>query len=334
MADSRQLALLKSSVKEWNAWRKANPNDKADLDHANLKYANLSFANLYQADLSFANFYQADLRGADLRNADLYQADLRNADLSGAKFSGANLYEANLRGANLSDFDLSAAILSGADLTNATLKGANLNSATLRGTNLSNADLRGTELTHADLSNAILTGAKRDAPPPKSAASEPHQGSSSPTTDWLNLVETYGGNLFVAAATLASIIQGLDVVERRWREHQEKHKQQGSKTPQPASASSTQAASPPQKAATSDKEIVEILLVMDDGSQHGFKRWVSDPDALRTYIDAFSDPKSPVKPFQVIFRKREGRSLVVNVTEGGKDNQQLNVILGYLDADP
>ena len=73
---------------------------------------------------------------------------------------------------------------------------------------------------------------------------------------------------------------------------------------------------------------------MDDGSHHSFQQWVTDPDALRTYIDAFSDPTSKVKPLQVLFRKREGRSLVVDVTEGGKDNRQLNVVLSYLDADP
>ncbi|WP_052568168.1 hypothetical protein [Ktedonobacter racemifer] len=83
-----------------------------------------------------------------------------------------------------------------------------------------------------------------------------------------------------------------------------------------------------------DKEIVEILLVMDDGSRHGFRRWLADPDDLRAYIDAFNDPTSKVKPLRVIFRKREGRALVVDISAGGKDNPQLNVILGYLDADP
>lgn len=71
--------------------------------------------------------------------------------------------------------------------------------------------------------------------------------------------------------------------------------------------------------------------MMDDGSCHTFKRWISDPDALRTYINDFSDPTSKVKPLQVVFRKREGRALVVDVTEDGGDNRQLNDILdGYL----
>jgi len=73
---------------------------------------------------------------------------------------------------------------------------------------------------------------------------------------------------------------------------------------------------------------------MDDGSHHEFRRWVSNRDDLRTYIDAFSDPTSPVKPLSVVFKKRQGRSLSVSITEGGKDNKQLNVILGYLDAAP
>ncbi|HXZ03526.1 MAG TPA: hypothetical protein VEH81_01765, partial [Ktedonobacteraceae bacterium] len=113
-------------------------------------------------------------------------------------------------------------------------------------------------------------------------------------------------------------------IERRWREHEEKRQQQGTQTTSPSSS----------KAPVSDSEIVEILLVMDDGSHHSFERWVSNPDDLKAYIDAFSDPTSKVKPLQVIFRKHKGRSLRVDVTEGGKDNRQLNVILSYLEADP
>jgi hypothetical protein len=170
----------------------------------------------------------------------------------------------------------------------------------------------------------IPSGAEQGSRPPRSTTPEPRPSQSSSTTNWLGLVETFGENLLITAASFAAIVQGLDVIERRWREHQAKRQQQDSP---PASPSS-------QKTLVSDSEIIEIRLVMDDGSHHMFKRWISDPDTLRTYIDAFSDPTSKVKPLQVVFMKRKGRALVVNVTEGGKDNRQLNVVLSYLEADP
>jgi hypothetical protein len=272
MADPDQLALLRRSVKEWNMWRQANPDD-----------------NVY--------------------------------------LMGAPLFKVNLTGANLTGADLRVA-----DLTGANLRGANLTGADLRGANLTGANLRGADLTGADLRGANLTEVK--GYPPSQSTTPKAQPSQSLSIDWLSLVETYGTNLFIAAATLASIIQGLDVVERRWREKKEK-KQHSTQTSQLAPSSSTQPiVSPSHKMHATDKEITEIRLVMDDGSSHGFKRWVSNPDDLRAYIDAFNDPASKVKPLQVVFIKREGRALAVDVTPGGKDNRQLNVILNYLESDP
>jgi Pentapeptide repeats (8 copies) len=46
MADPDQLALLKKSVEEWNAWRKANPLVKVDLSGTDLSGTDLSGANL------------------------------------------------------------------------------------------------------------------------------------------------------------------------------------------------------------------------------------------------------------------------------------------------
>ncbi len=340
MADPDQLALLKRSIPQWNAWRSANRSVKIDLIGANLFQANLRDANLTHADLSLANLSLADLIGANLlqanlRDADLTRANLRIANLSLASLSLANLRDADLSLANLSLADLIGANLFQANLFQANLRDANLRNANLSGANLFQANLRDADLTRAnlrfaDLSGADLSGAKRGSLPAESITTKPQSSQPSSTTDWLSLVETLGTNLFVATATLASIIQGLDVVERRWREHKEKQQQQGP----PTASSAQQPPTPSQKPTIAETDIVEILLVMDDGSQHGFKRWVADPDALRAYIDAFNDPTSKVKPFRVVFRKRKGRALAVDVTESGKDNKQLNVILGYLEATP
>ena len=71
----------------------------ANLQGANLRYANLWDANLQGANLSWADLHGANLRGANLRGADLHGANLRGADLRGADLRGANLHGADLRGA-------------------------------------------------------------------------------------------------------------------------------------------------------------------------------------------------------------------------------------------
>ena len=66
----------------------------ADLQRADLRWADLSSTNLSGADLSYA-----DLSWADLTDADLSGATVFRADLSGANLSGADLTEA--RGCDL-----------------------------------------------------------------------------------------------------------------------------------------------------------------------------------------------------------------------------------------
>jgi uncharacterized protein YjbI with pentapeptide repeats len=147
MANEEQLALLKRSVKEWNAWREKNPDMEIDLDGAILLGANLVGANLSNACL----------RRAILDNANLQTAYLCEANLHKARIQRANLHRANLREAILSEVNLSEAILRGANLKSALLKGATLRKTNLRGASLNGADctkalLDGAALVEADLS--------------------------------------------------------------------------------------------------------------------------------------------------------------------------------------
>src|SRR5690349_5877861 len=86
MADPWQLALLRRSVKKWNAWRKAHPEVRVDLSGANLSGANLDGANLDGANLDGAN-----LDGAYLDGAYLYWAYLSGVYHGGATLSLADL---------------------------------------------------------------------------------------------------------------------------------------------------------------------------------------------------------------------------------------------------
>lgn len=116
MADQEQLAILRSGVASWNAWRVAHPEAAIDLAAASLAGAALAGANLQKADLS----------GAELSGADLSSAQLFGANLSGASLNAATLDGADLGWANLSDASLLSADLSGVDLNAARLAGANL----------------------------------------------------------------------------------------------------------------------------------------------------------------------------------------------------------------
>jgi len=150
------------NIREFNKYRKDNPNEEIDLIGAKLIGADLSEADLSEADLSEANLIGADLSGACLSGANLSEANLIGADLSGACLSGANLRGAILRGAKLIGADLRGANLKRATLYGANLNEATLNEANLNGANLKRATLIGADLNGANLYGADLRGAKED----------------------------------------------------------------------------------------------------------------------------------------------------------------------------
>ncbi|HEY3916751.1 MAG TPA: pentapeptide repeat-containing protein [Stellaceae bacterium] len=111
MADQEQLALIRSGVAAWNAWRAAHPEITIDLA-------------------------QADLPGANLLKAQLEGAHLGGADLTGAQLFGAHLAGANLNAARLDDADLGWADLSGASLLGTEVTGADFSCARFDGANV------------------------------------------------------------------------------------------------------------------------------------------------------------------------------------------------------
>lgn len=102
MADQEQLARLKRSVEEWNAWRKNHPDVKIDLEGADLRLANLK---------------KAKLGGSVLIRANLNLTDLSGADLKGANLSGANLVLATLDDGRGNPADLTNAVMTNAVMT-------------------------------------------------------------------------------------------------------------------------------------------------------------------------------------------------------------------------
>ncbi len=136
MANKKQLALLKRSVKAWNKWREKHPDAeidlrKADLSDADLRDADLSSADFRGTRLIRANLTDTDLFGATLSNAHLISAELSEADLRMTDLKGTRLISANLLGADLSGANLSQSDLSRSDLSWANLSGARVNNAIL-----------------------------------------------------------------------------------------------------------------------------------------------------------------------------------------------------------
>jgi hypothetical protein len=154
MANQAHLEILKNGVKEWNEWRKQNPEIRPDLETANLTKAELSEAHLIVANLSEAHLALANLSKADLRRANLSGADLHAANLSEAKLSRANLVRADLHGANLSVVNLSEANLGGANLSKANFFGANLGEVNFSSTNLIEASFKGANLREVNFGGA------------------------------------------------------------------------------------------------------------------------------------------------------------------------------------
>jgi hypothetical protein len=150
---------------------------------------------------------------------------------------------------------------------------------------------------------------------------EDSQFKGEPTSTSPNLGQiTVGsvlGFLIGETANVASIISLLDSIERRWRERhttRHNHPQQG--TPN-----------------LTETDIVAIRLRMTHGPDHEFVEWITEPDRLKHYIDAFSQPSSSIKPLQAIFVQRNDKALHVDVSEGTQNNRPLDTLLSYLNID-
>ena len=129
--------------------------ERANLEGANLSYANLEGVNLEGANLSYANLEDVNLEGVNLRGV-----NLEDTNLSYAHLGGANLEDTNLRGANLGGANLGGTNLEGVNLEDANLRGANLGGANLEDANLSYANLEDVNLEGVNLSYVNLGGVR------------------------------------------------------------------------------------------------------------------------------------------------------------------------------
>ncbi|GHO98755.1 hypothetical protein KSF_088030 [Reticulibacter mediterranei] len=143
-----------------------------------------------------------------------------------------------------------------------------------------------------------------------SAMGPANQASS--CLDWRMLVKEEGNDLLVGEAALPAIIQGLRATEEQWRRQQEQKRQGHPRV-------------------SSEKDITDICLVHKSNT----RQWIADPDTLNKQMKALMSTVPVSRNLShAIFLKREGRTLVMNVTNEKQTHQQPNVILKYLEADP
>ena len=156
LPDTKDVEILRSGPRAWNAWRENNPSTVPDLAGIALRLSERQMGPINGGPI---NLKSARLQGAFLRFATLSAADLEAADMSAADLVHARFDQANLSAANLSDAQLDHADLSGATLTKVDLCGASLQHAILSTADLQAAEMSGADLMHARLDRANLSGA-------------------------------------------------------------------------------------------------------------------------------------------------------------------------------
>ncbi|MEM7556343.1 MAG: pentapeptide repeat-containing protein, partial [Cyanobacteria bacterium P01_A01_bin.84] len=139
MSNKTHLMILNEGIKAWNDWRNDNPEQKPNLEGADLREKNLTSINLIGVNLSKTN-----ISGQNLSKINLTKANLTEANLAKTNLSGADLFMANLTKANL---------------TKANLSGASLSVANFTEVNLSEANLSLTEALNTNFSKSIFTAA-------------------------------------------------------------------------------------------------------------------------------------------------------------------------------
>ena len=116
------IELLKQGEQVWNNWRQENPDQRLNINYADLKGLNL---------------VQFDLRKVDLMNAQLQGTNLSNAQLQGVDLTGANLQNALIKNSDMTGGDLRGAIASGAIFEGSILKDCELMGTDFKNVNLS-----------------------------------------------------------------------------------------------------------------------------------------------------------------------------------------------------
>jgi hypothetical protein len=178
MANKDHVAILKSGVDAWNAWRAEKPRVRPDLSGADFHGADFLRADLRAVNLRGAHFDDSVICRCDFSDADatgvrfvggnlvacvfdraiLARANFRSAIVEGSKFRGADLRRATLKHASFKRCNMTGSVLDDAALVEASIIKCHLSKASMARVDLSNAVFNDVGLAGADISHARVYG--------------------------------------------------------------------------------------------------------------------------------------------------------------------------------
>lgn len=77
-------------------------------------------------------------------------------------------------------------------------------------------------------------------------------------------------------------------------------------------------------------EIEAIRLHMNDGSYIVFESWLTEPEKVKSFIEAFHSSSTSPKPVRVVFFLKNRTRLTVDVSENTASQQELDNLIKYL----
>ena len=77
-------------------------------------------------------------------------------------------------------------------------------------------------------------------------------------------------------------------------------------------------------------EVKEIRVMMSDGTSIQFESWMEEPEKVKSFIETFHLPSQSPKPMWVTFLLKNGKQVLLSVSESGTNQQELETFINYL----
>jgi hypothetical protein len=128
--DKQLLAIVKTDIEAFNAYRKKNPDQK-------IEFTKLKGVNLKNCDLDYANFSNMNLEGLEFTNSNMENVKLKESNISNCNFVRCILNNSDFRSSNANN-----ASFIDAEAQNCDFRSSDIESAFFEGANLNYSDFR------------------------------------------------------------------------------------------------------------------------------------------------------------------------------------------------
>jgi hypothetical protein len=148
-ADPFFVEMIKTSVDDFNRYRKENPDKKIELCNANLQNLNLANINLEGMTLDRAN-----LSGSTLTNANLRKALITNSTMTSSVIRNTDMTAIHITNSTFEAAKVDSATIDSADITNVDFKDAVFSHSTILFSRLLTSDFRNTQSQDNSVTNS------------------------------------------------------------------------------------------------------------------------------------------------------------------------------------